>query len=304
MKQKNNRRKPYLLLSILLHATLLLLFTVYGFRGIKKIVQPPLRRQETKVEFVKEDETPPQEDLVRLSPKFSSDAKPAVSIQDKPVKTNTSTDQKKQTKSTNKSPAKKSTSSTPKKIHIKKRENKTSVISKKTVIDPPLDLKKIALANLLRPKKDINHSDEKAEEVTVKHETKSILSIPKSTLECCGGDGFINRDGIEKFPDLKDMKVIGYEQRLVRHLGNTFKMYFQHILKNPKYLIRNGFAWNFFVNKKGGLKSFILEKSSGNPLFDKFLYKLHKKAVPFPPIPDHLGVEYFSPRGGSVNLFS
>lgn len=299
MKQSNNQKKPYLLLSILLHATLLLLFTVYGFRGIKEIVQPSLRRQETKVKFVKESEIPKQKPLAKLKTKFSTGAEFTVPVLAEPIESNAPPKQERPAKIVNKSTEKKSTAIAPKKIHIKKRENKASIISKKAEVEPPINLKKIALANLLRPKKTVGIDNENTEAMNAIPKGTSILSLPKNIIGSYSGNSFMDREGEDKFPDLEDMKYLGYEYRIFEHLDTTWNTYCAHN-KNPNFANKGRVKCGVrcAIKKDGSIHYFKITQPSGDPWSDEQITKLYLKAVPYPPIPNHFNMKVFWLRGG------
>ncbi|MBU1007718.1 TonB family protein [Candidatus Dependentiae bacterium] len=279
-----------LLISFLLHLLFLAYFLFFAFKQHRKLIlsAQAKQRQEQQLEQRRKKQ---QKQIARqmqaaLFPKKSADGTQVIFDDEKEV---------------------------PKKIvtnvveKIINKEIPQKIISKiKTPIPElkpkpevnPIDLKKLALANLLSKKqieKQVEQKEKKSQEKIP--EKKSLLSLTKCFLDHEKGNSAMCRSGADRKPTFEELKYICYEKQVQDSIAATWKMMYAgaHVES------RGETRFTFLVNEDGQAEQIMLYRSSGNNQFDSMVLESVRQTT-FPPIPKHFGVTKYRPQGGVIVL--
>lgn len=91
-----------------------------------------------------------------------------------------------------------------------------------------------------------------------------------------------------------NLKINGYKKKLNDHLMTSARIAINRASKMEQQLFAKfakKIAFFLEINKQGRIKNFILTESSGLDEMDSFFQEIIHSAVPFPFIPDHLGID-------------
>jgi len=139
----------------------------------------------------------------------------------------------------------------------------------------------------------------------IKPARKSIASLTSGFLKSLrhGGNSLLERDGDREIPSLKELKYLSYQRRIDAHLLNSWRIVSRaHSFHTRPLAVARPASITFEIGKNGELTSCALLSSSGSKEFDDLVMESLKRAEPFPPIPDHLGISRYQPIGGTYRL--
>ena len=179
---------------------------------------------------------------------------------------------------------------------IKEVEKVEKVVAETKVVVPTEieDMKELAIKNILKDVEDNKKIVERREKIEPK---KSLLSLSKCFLDSDRGNSCLMRHGSNKFPGLEEMKYICYEKQIEDHIINTWRMLHGGVSLGGAGKV----SITFLINQDGKVEELQLIESSRNKMFDDMVLKCIRNTV-FPPIPKHLGVAKYRPRGGLTML--
>jgi len=126
---------------------------------------------------------------------------------------------------------------------------------------------------------------------------RSLLSLTKTFLDHQKGNSAMFRRGENRKPALEELKYICYEKRLHDALASSWKFLYG-CAKIPG---AGETRFTFVVTQNGKAEEVRLVVSSGSKQFDNMVLESVEQAN-FPPIPKHLGVTRYRPRGGIIVL--
>ena len=161
------------------------------------------------------------------------------------------------------------------------------------------ELKKFALANLLKPQGKESSSKNHNSLPASPSKTQSLASSTKCFLDSEKGNSCMLRSGENKFPSLEEMKYICYEKQIEDHIISTWKVLFAN---SPLTNASGSVSIPLVINSDGSIDPLELIESSGDKDFDHKVMICIKKAAPFPSIPRHFGVSKYRPRGVRIML--
>lgn len=116
---------------------------------------------------------------------------------------------------------------------------------------------------------------------------KQLISLKKN---------IVCRIGQNHYDPSVELKMVMFKKTVLDHLKVCFKVAFNKASRTLKDLLGNyGHKASFYleINKDGSLKQLLLSISTGVIVLDDFLLETIQQMAPFPPIPNHLGLDSF-----------
>ena len=108
------------------------------------------------------------------------------------------------------------------------------------------------------------------------------------------GQDLLERKGNENIrPDLEEMKLISYKQKVVWFIQNAFRIRYNEEPSHPESIVK---CYTFLMlDGEGNIINVQLVYSTGVTEFDKYYLDVLKSAAPFPPIPQHIKKPFVFP---------
>jgi len=118
------------------------------------------------------------------------------------------------------------------------------------------------------------------------------------------GNSLMEREGKNETPTFEELKYLSYQRRIDEHLMTSWRIVSSgHRPVDPtQRTITQPARISFELDEGGELTELILISSSGDQHFDTLVLESIKQAVPFPPIPKHLGLKRYRPIGGTYRV--
>lgn len=108
------------------------------------------------------------------------------------------------------------------------------------------------------------------------------------------GEDFFERKGNENIrPDLEEMKLISYKQKVVWFIQNAFRICYDQEPFHPETIVKC--CTIMALNDDGTIRNLQLVYSTGVQAFDTYYLQSIKSAAPFPPIPQHIKKPFVFP---------
>lgn len=306
---KQNRFKKFIIISLILHLFLLLFFFIFNFQHEKTPQKPifedeqpvlittlltpyqsPLPQGDTEQAAENTDNKPqqePQQEMSQQSPQQKTptvkEPQPEPPPQKQPEEVSPHFPESELTPLTQKL--------IPEELLQKEISEPQEIVEQKT-----RELEK------LTPQEEQPENLQKIEMVQPR---KSLLSMTNSFLKSLKpqGNSFLERDGEDKIPSLKELKYLSYQKKVDETLMNSWRIVrSQRLFRAQPLQMAQPISISFEINEDGSLAHLAMVTSSGDKEFDRLVVESIKQAAPFPPIPKHLGIKRYKPVGGTYRV--
>lgn len=108
------------------------------------------------------------------------------------------------------------------------------------------------------------------------------------------GQDLLEREGNENIrPDLEEMKLISYKQKVVWFIQNEFRIRSQEEPPHPEAIVKCPTL--MMLDEDGKIISLQLVYSTDVPAFDRYYLDVLKSAAPYPPVPQHIKKPFVFP---------
>lgn len=153
--------------------------------------------------------------------------------------------------------------------------------------------------------KEIETIEEKKEPQSSQPQSK-IFAMTRKLLQRHQqeANSYTERKGENRMPTFKELKFLSYQKKVDASILRAWNIVRpQRSLRIHRNNQPPGVTVpDFFIKKDGTLTHLKLLASSGDKEFDDLVLKAIQKAAPFPPIPDHLGINVYKPSGGKMTV--